>query len=65
MYVRSADWKLQALSKEKKFNAIMASLKNNNTFAYTRKLNPKKAKSSKTTLYAASIIDEIKHKYET
>lgn len=49
----------------KKFNAIMASLKNNNTFAYTRKLNPKKAKSSKTTLYAASIIDEIKRKYET
>ena len=49
----------------KKFNEIMSSLKENNTYAYTRRLNPKKAKTTKTTLYAASIIDEIKQRYET
>ena len=49
----------------KKFNEIMSSLKENNTYAYTRRLNPKNAKTTKTTLYAASIIDEIKQRYET
>lgn len=48
----------------KKFNTIMSSLKGNNAFAYTRKLNPKKAKSTKTTLYSPQIIDEIKQQYE-
>lgn len=48
----------------KKFNSIMLSLKGNNAFAYTRKLNPQKAKSTKTVLYSPKIIDEIKHQYE-
>lgn len=48
----------------KKFNSIMSSLKGNNAFAYTRKLNPQKAKSTKTVLYSPKIIDEIKHQYE-
>ena len=48
----------------KKFNSIMSSLKGNNAFAYTRKLNPPKAKSTKTVLYSPKIIDEIKHQYE-
>lgn len=51
--------------KGEKFNLIMKSLKGNNAFAFTRKLNPQNAKSPKTVLYSPDIIVEIKHQYET
>ena len=47
----------------KKFNTIMSSLKKDITYAYTRKLNPKNVKSTKTTLYSPQIIEEIKKEY--
>lgn len=63
---KAIDYTDEYINKQgKKFNEIMSSLKENNTYAYTRRLNPKKAKTTKTTLYAASIIDEIKQRYET
>ena len=49
----------------KVFNLIMSSLKGNSSFAYTRKLNPQKAQSTKTILYSPTIIDEIKRQYES
>lgn len=46
-----------------KFNIIMAEIKNNPQFAFTRKLNPNSSKSSKTTFYAECVIIEIAKKY--
>ena len=45
------------------FNKLIATLKQDSTFAYTRKLNPQSKKSAKTTFYSENIIDEIKKKY--
>ena len=45
------------------FNKLIATLKLDSTFAYTRKLNPQSKKSAKTTFYSENVIDEIKKKY--
>lgn len=50
---------LDSFKQGKQFNQIMAELKNNKKFAFTRKLNPNNSKSSKTTFYSESIISEI------
>ena len=45
------------------FRKILAELKVDNTFAYTRKLDPQSKKSAKTTFYSESIVEEIKKRY--
>ncbi len=49
----------------KKFNRIMAEIKTNPQFAFTRKLNPNSTTSSKTTFYAESVVQEIAKRYSS
>lgn len=48
----------------KEFNQIMSELKKDKKFAFTRRLNPNSSKSSKTTFYSDSIVNEITNRYE-
>lgn len=54
---------IEGFKQSRKFNIIMAEIKNNPQFAFTRKLNPNSSKSSKTTFYAECVINEIASKY--
>lgn len=54
---------IDEFKQSRKFNIIMAEIKNNPQFAFTRKLNPNSSKSSKTTFYAECVINEIASKY--
>ncbi len=47
----------------KKFNGIMAEIKKDARYAFTRKLNPNSSKSSKTTFYTESVIAEIAQRF--
>lgn len=47
----------------KKFNGIMAEIKKDVQYAFTRKLNPNSSKSSKTTFYTESVIAEIARRF--
>lgn len=55
--------KIKGFKQNHKFNTIMAEIKNEPRFAFTRKLNPNSSKSSKTTFYTDSVINEIAEKY--
>lgn len=47
----------------KKFNGIMAEIKKDAQYAFTRKLNPNNSKSSKTTFYTENVIAEIARRF--
>ena len=54
---------IEGFKQNQKFNSIMAEIKKEPRFAFTRKLNPNSLKSSKTTFYAVNVIEEIATKY--
>lgn len=54
---------IKGFKQSHKFNSIMTEIKKNAQFAFTRKLNPNSSKSSKTTFYAESVINEIASRY--
>lgn len=54
---------IPAFKQDRKFNEIMKDLKLNRAFCHERKLDPANPKSTKTHLYAESIILEIQKRY--
>lgn len=56
--------RIEGFKQGKQFNKIMAELKKDIKFAFTRKLNPNSSKSSKTTFYAEAILTEISNQYK-
>ena len=54
---------IKGFKQSHKFNSIMTEIKKNAQFAFTRKLNPNSSKSSKTTFYAESVLNEIARRY--
>ena len=55
--------KIEGFKQNQRFNSIMEEIKKEARFAFTRKLNPNNLKSSRTTFYAESVIDEIVSQY--
>lgn len=56
---------IPGFKQSRKFNHIMAAIKDDPKLAFTRKLNPHNSKSSKTTFYAEEAIGEIVKRYSS
>lgn len=54
---------IPGFKQNKRFNKIMVIIKSDSKLAFTRKLNPHNTKSSKTTFYSTTVVDEVRKMY--